>query len=342
MRARWLALAVAAFWLAASVSAATSAIEVGPIYYGGADGIFRIEGDGSGLRRLTRGDDVNPVVSPDGIWIAFTRSRVIGENFRGDPITTLDLYRVGRNGTGLRLLLRVAHDPAWSPDSKRLDFARFFGKPSSIWTANADGSGPRQLSAKTWDTNGPSWSPDGRRIAFDRWTGDYSEVFVVNADGTGERRLLLGKRMSGVSPAWSPTGRRIAFFADAPCCGNQLDGYVVVVDGAGKVMRKVGGYFGESSNETPEWAPGGRMIAFSQYLDAVNSPNNDYIFAVPTTGVKLPERLTGPNATDPEWSSDGRRIAFVKDGTISLMTSEGRDVRRVIRVSDCCVGGMDW
>ena len=320
-----------------------SANEVGPIYYGGADGIYRIDADGTGLRRLTQGDDGDPVVSPDGMLIAFTRSRVIGENDRGDPITTLDLYRVGRDGTGLMLLLRVAHKPAWSSDSQRLAFARFFGKPSSIWTAKANGTGLRRLSARAWDTTGPSWSRDGRQIAFDRWTGDKTEAFVVNADGTGERRLVRGKRMSGVSPAWSPTGKRVAFFTDSPCCGDPFDASVVVVDSAGKVLREVGRYFGESYSETPEWAPGGRVVAWSQYLDAVNSPNNESIFTVQASGVKPATRLTGPNAGDPEWSRDGERIAFVRnDVAIFVMSAEGRDVRRVVRPSGCCVAGMDW
>jgi len=131
-----------------SIPAATLAVANGPIYYGGANGIFRVEADGSGLRRLTRGDDVNPVVSPDGMWIAFTRSRVIGHDFRDDPIRTLDLYRIRSNGTGLMLLLRVAHEPAWSPDSRKIGFARLFGKATSIWTANADGTSLRRLSTK--------------------------------------------------------------------------------------------------------------------------------------------------------------------------------------------------
>lgn len=340
MRVLFLGSVLCAICVVGSGPSAASTVENGPIYYGGADGIFRIEADGSGRRRLTNGDDGTPVVSPDGMWVAFTRSRVIGEDFRGDSITTLDLYRIRRDGTGLKRLLRVAHDPRWSPDSRKLAFTRFFGEWSSIWTANADGSRLRQLAAKARDTNGPSWASDGRRIAFDRWTGDYSEVFIVNADGTGERRLVRGKRMSGVSPAWSPTGAHVAFFTDY-CC-TPFDDFVVVVDGTGKVLRKVGKYFGESTNAPPEWAPSGQLIAFSQYLDAVNSPNNDHIFSIQVTGAKPPKKLTGANASDPEWSADGRQIAFVKDGTIFVMSAEGSDIHRVVRISDCCVAGMDW
>ena len=150
----------------------------------GAWGIFAIESTGRGLRRLTRGEDWVPVYSPDRGAIAFTRSRVIGENFRGDEVSTRDLYTMRSDGRAKRRLATAAYAPSWSPDGRRLVFARY--TDSSLWIVNADGTGLRRLV----EGNSPAWSPDGHSIAFTKWTGDYSEVFIVRVAGKGAARRL--------------------------------------------------------------------------------------------------------------------------------------------------------
>ena len=85
-------------------------------------------------------------------------------------------------------------DPAWSPDRRRLAFAR--GAPvchaatctgsndSAVWVTYASGAPPRRLSRPPagYADSAPAWSPDGRTIAFLRRlppdTGP--EVFTKN------------------------------------------------------------------------------------------------------------------------------------------------------------------
>lgn len=57
----------------------------------------------------------------------------------------------------------------------------------SIWSANADGSLPVQLSNGGNDRS-PAYSPNGSRIAFERGNG----IAAMNADGSGASQLLEG------------------------------------------------------------------------------------------------------------------------------------------------------
>ena len=115
----------------------------------GNDDIFVVNGDGSGLRNLTRsrGNYTKPMFwvsadgptwSPDGRKIAF----------RSDRLTTAARIRAGPGGVkGAR---------------RRRD---------EIYVVNADGSGLRRLT-DNWRSDGaPVWSPDGRKILFLRSAG---------------------------------------------------------------------------------------------------------------------------------------------------------------------------
>jgi len=102
---------------------------------------------------------LNPVLSPDGVHLAF-------EEYGGDLIV-LDV------DSGHRISLGEGYRPSWSPDGRWLcymvtrdDGHRFLA--SDIFAASVDGQQKFQLT-RTEDLleMNPSWSPDGRTIAFD-------------------------------------------------------------------------------------------------------------------------------------------------------------------------------
>jgi TolB protein len=77
-------------------------------------GIWTMTSDGSGLMRLTIGDDSEPRWSPDGTQLVFSRQLVSG------TASASVLIVANADGSGLRQLTVGPYDrsPAWSPDGK--------------------------------------------------------------------------------------------------------------------------------------------------------------------------------------------------------------------------------
>jgi len=117
--------------------------------------IYIMDADGSNVVKLTDNgiDDQHPVLSPDGLLVAFNSS-VPGQR-------DFDLYIMRADGSDVRrLTTHWNHDEyaSWSSDGLQLVYT--WGN-EAIYIINADGSGNRQLTpARDW-TGGPAWQPTG-------------------------------------------------------------------------------------------------------------------------------------------------------------------------------------
>jgi Tol biopolymer transport system component len=193
----------------------------------------------------------------------------------------LELFSVTPEGNGLR---RLTHDrlddfdPAWSPEGRRIAFARgaFELNPdsnvpygltrSSLYVMDASGNHLRRLTKGGVDA-GPSWAPDGRRIAFVRST-NYGQVVRLKLLDLRTGRLRSLGPLTDVAPladsvpAWSPDGRLIAFAQNATV-------QTVRPDGRGRrtLFRAPddGGVPGLISR--PSWSPDGQQLVFNVLYD---------------------------------------------------------------------------
>jgi Tol biopolymer transport system component len=252
--------------------------------------------DGSGQQRVTRRPEgFAPAWSPDARRIAFVRQRRGARLPGGGHVNDRDIYLVNADGSGERRLTSGPVQsifPAWSPDGRRIAFARRSGPTlgaykTDIYVINADGSGQRKLTQDSHVQWGPVWSPDGRKIAFRTRSG----IYVINADGGGQRKLA-----PGVFPAWSPDGRKIAFTVASDTAPDQeriWEIYVMNPDGSGQ--RKL------TPGLLPVWSPDGRKIAFL-------GDGGVYVMNADGTG----QRRLGDSLPDvaPSWSPDGRQVLF--------------------------------
>jgi TolB protein len=148
---------------------------------------------------------------------------------------------------------------------------------SQIYLMDGDGSNVRRLTENGHMDNFPALSPDGRRIVFEsnrlhkeREPVNTAHLFLMNADGSVQTPLVRGN-----SATWSPDGKRIAFHASA--------------SGAGRLVSGLPGAAAADSD------------IFILHVD-------DFL----KRGARPKNITNNPSAVDddPDWSPDGRRIAF--------------------------------
>jgi Tol biopolymer transport system component len=128
-------------------------------------------------------------------WILFTA--------QPPGLGTEQIFRIEPSGNGLEQLTKgtsTSEAPAFSPDGKRIAFARL---GAGIFSMNVDGSGLRALSTNGRDSY-PAWSPDGRQIAFIRPLASGWKVHVMSASGAGQRQLRQAPPAG--RPSWTSRG----------------------------------------------------------------------------------------------------------------------------------------
>ena len=222
----------------------------------GMSQIFVMNADGSRVRRISRNEGeayCSPTWSPDGKRIAFvTRDQCTGSSKRialyvmnadgsaerkvaagvgwgsdwspgsekiaydtwdvdhGESIYVLDLR------SGVRDRLAEGASPSWSPDGRRLAFARDADTRVSqspfddLFVINADGSGEQRvahLEDRATNVGTIDWAPSGSWLIFDGWyaEGEGSDIYVAKPNGSALFRLTTSGE--NASPSWRPNPR---------------------------------------------------------------------------------------------------------------------------------------
>ena len=182
-----------------------------------------------------------------------------------------------------------------------------------VYSMNADGSNPVNLSSNPDADMFASFAPSGGQIAFTSFRdGGNGEIYVMNADGSGQTRLTNSPG-TDAQPTWSPDGQQIAYR------GGDWEIYVMSADGSGQVnVTNTAGV-----DDAPAWSPDGGRIAFETGRDG-----NREIYVMQADGSGQANLTAHPGQDhEPSWSPDGQRIAFRTDrdgdDEIYTMTSGG-------------------
>lgn len=251
------------------------------------------------------GRDRNASFSPDGRWIVF----------ESDSESFSDIYRMNRDGSGLRRLTRNKEgnfEPALSPDGTQIAFVSSRDGDPEVYRMRADGTGQQRLTAFHREDWAPRWSPDGKRIAFLSDREGRTRIFIMNADGTNLSALSSSEAREGgtlgdagapkspreneLEPSFSPDGARIVY----------------ITRGMGKKARVWSAHLatgkcdpltsGAHGDESPSFSPDGRYIVFAS--DRAGD-TDIYIMRADGTGQT---RLTHTKGADwlPRWIAPGR------------------------------------
>jgi Tol biopolymer transport system component len=262
------------------------------------------------------GEAYGSIHSPDGKEIAYVwwNQRVI------------ELRVVGLDGTASRVLYRnpdLHHMDveSWASDGRILCTLHLRTGNSQIALVSAKSGAAQVLkSFEGAGSNGATLSPDGRFVAY----GLNGEIYLLAVRGSHEVALVENPAHD-FNPVWSPEGDRILFSSDRT---GSLGLWVLsVVDGNPRGTPKL------LRPDMGKTSPVRFVRGDSLYYSLQTAMQDVYVAELdPETGkVTVPpsqasRRLVGSNSW-PEWSRDGKFLAFVSGGlwggrTLSILSLE--------------------
>ena len=229
----------------------------------------------------------------------------------------------GSSAATLSSLPASSTDPSWSDDGTQIAFT---DPVNGISVANADGSGAGQLGTGAGATE-PTFSADGLDVAY-VGTAPTPGIHSILANGHGfDTRLTTNA--TDVDPQYSPDGSELAFARNDGATGYDI----WVLDLSSSTETQVTATAGNERN--PTWSPSGLTIVYS-------SSTNGHLFAVSSAAVSstTPTDL-GVSGTQPSYSPDGTKLAFVDGGQLKTMLAQ---VNGTVTPVPNTVGGTqpDW
>jgi TolB protein len=177
-------------------------------------------------------------------------------------------------------------------------------------------------------------------IAFTRRVHTISQVFTVRPDGTRLRQVTHGLPAGEHGLSWSPNGRGLLYTLGRPDGTDRI--VKSLTDGRGAAVVSPACTGACLSDDDPNYSPDGKKIVFERAFGPVvnENPARVAIFTINADGSHLTQltRSAATQDSQPQWSPDGTKIAFVRThttakpkhtGAIEIMNADGSNIRRI-------------
>jgi Tol biopolymer transport system component/DNA-binding winged helix-turn-helix (wHTH) protein len=177
---------------------------------------------------------------------------------------------------------------------------------------------------------GPKFSPDGRSVVYVSWPEQF--LFRANADGSNPVQLT-DARFAVFLPSWSPDGTQIVF-TDV----RSDPSAIYVIPATGGAAKKV--ILDDREPESdPTWSQDGKKIAF----DNLPPERPKYHIRVADLSKNTVSEVPGSTGTfSPRWSPDGRYIAAIIPGELTLTVFDTRTQTWKPLVEKTFMGYPNW
>lgn len=296
-------------------------------------GIFISGVDGDHPVQLTRDDDdSSPVWSPDGQWVAFSRTkerqislyavRASGEAMerRTARTATPQSAAYSLNSAGERKFdthgVAPQHSEVdWSPDGKSIAFSGLSG----IYLLSVETSSVHRLTEAPPATDdwGPSFSPDGQHLLFVRThqLGLPDEIWVASTEGSNAHRVLaeIGKIVS--PPRFSYDGSSVIFSSNRSGHPSLWRASLDAPDSIAPL----------GVVKSWAWDPAISRRGYRLAYERITRSLSVWEMDVATAGEKKPHVVIAATSdTDqgpgPQYSPDGKKLAYMSDrsGTMEI------------------------
>ncbi len=183
--------------------------------------------------------------------------------------------------------------------ASKIAFISSLSGAKELYTADIDGFNARAITHDGTISASPALNRDGSKIAYTSYKSGYADVYLIDL-GTGSRVRIAFYPGINSGPSFSPDGSTIALTLSKD--GNPE---IYTISTSGNIENRITRTRGAETS--PSWSPTGDRLVYSS--DDRGSPQ---LFISSSTGVTDMDHLVTGNSycTKPDWSPDGRLIAF--------------------------------
>ncbi len=271
------------------------------------DAIYRMNTDGSGLRRLSSGQGVTTCsfIAPDRQSIIYASTHLGGSACPPKPdysqgyvwplYADYDIFRAAPDGSGLlRLTATPGYDAedVFSPQGDKIVFTSVRSGDLELYLMNPDGSGVEQLTHEPGYDGGAFFSRDGQWLVWrasrpqGKALDDYRRLLAQGLVRPGNLELYIMKLSerrpiqlthngaANFGPYWHPDGRHIIFASNMHNPrGRNFDLFMIDVDS--QQLEQITHY--EDFDGFPMFSHDGRQLVFASNRNG-SKPGETNIF----------------------------------------------------------------